>query len=136
MVKSLKNVYWGGGQGVPRHPGSIPVLRMGGGVSPPRVHENLRKIDSPSFWLLLGAPGSVWESLASILAARNRFLMDFPSQLGTPNQPKSFKNRCLDAFHLGLHFLIDFWWTFASNFDPLNLKNRAPAAARARSVKN
>ena len=29
-------------------------------------------------------------------------------QLGTQNLLKSFKNRCQDAFHLGLHFLIDF----------------------------
>ena len=53
-----------------------------------------------------------------------RFLIDFDPQLGTKNRPKSLTNRCQDAFHLGLHFLIDVWWIFAPNFDPRNIKNR------------
>ena len=35
--------------------------------------QNLLEIDFPSFWLLLGASRSVWESLESILAARKWF---------------------------------------------------------------
>ena len=38
----------------------------------------------------------------------NRFWFDFASQLGSQNPPKSMKNRCQDAFHLGLDFLMDF----------------------------
>ena len=44
----------------------------------------------------------------------------FCFQLGTPNPTKLFKNRCQDAFHLGLHVWIDFWLIFASTWDPLN----------------
>ena len=32
-------------------------------------------------------------------------------------------NRCQEAFHLGVHFLIDFSSIFAPNFDPQNLEN-------------
>ena len=48
--------------------------------------------------------------------------MDFAPQLGTQNRPKSLKNRCQDAFHLGLHFLIDFWSVFALNLDAFDPK--------------
>ena len=51
-----------------------------------------------------------------------RFLIDFASQLGTQNPTKSLKNRCQDAFHLGLLFSIDFWTTFVPNFDPSDFK--------------
>ena len=66
---------------------------------------------------------------------QDRFLIDFGSQLVTPerlgsilhpnlgqNPPKSLKNRCQDAFHLGLHFLIDFWSVLALNLDPFHPK--------------
>ena len=43
-------------------------------------------------------------------------------QLGTQNPPKSLKNRCQDAFHLGLHFLIDFWSDLALNLDAFDPK--------------
>ena len=42
----------------------------------------------------------------------------FPSQLGSQNRSKSQKNRCQDAIHLGLRFLIHFWSVLASNFYP------------------
>ena len=53
---------------------------------------------------------------------QNRFWVDFAYQLGTNNLPKSFQNRCQDAFHLGLHLWIVFWSVFVSNFDPFDLK--------------
>ena len=65
----------------------------------------------------------------------NLFLLDFPSQLGNKKQPKSIKNRCQHTPYLGLQFLIDCYSSFAPNFYPRNLKNRAPAAARARFLK-
>ena len=34
----------------------------------------------------------------------DRYWLDFASQLGIPNRPKSIKNRCQDAFHLGFYF--------------------------------
>ena len=37
-----------------------------------------------------------------------RSWLRFPSQLASQNRPKSKKNRCQDAIHLGLRFLIDF----------------------------
>ena len=48
--------------------------------------------------------------------------MDFAPQLGTQNRPKSLKNRCQDAFHLGLNFLIDFWSVFGLNLDAFDRK--------------
>ena len=66
----------------------------------------------------------------------DRSRLDFRPQLGTKNRPKSLKNRCQDALRLGSRFLIDFSSICALNFDPRNLKNRAPAAARARILKN
>ena len=50
----------------------------------------------------------------------DRFLVHFASQLASQNPLKCVKNRCQDAFHLGLHFWIDFWLIFAPNLDPLN----------------
>ena len=38
--------------------------------------------------------------------------------------------------HVDFIFWSFFWWLFASNFDPWNLKNQALAAARARFIKN
>ena len=60
------------------------------------------------------------------------FLADVPSQLGSPNLPNSIKNRCQDAFHLGLHFWIDVWSICAPNLDPQILKNQSTASAKAR----
>ena len=37
-----------------------------------------------------------------------RSWLDFASQLCSQNPPTSMKNRCQDAFHLGLDFLMDF----------------------------
>ena len=48
------------------------------------------------------------------------FLVRFASQLASQNPLKCVKNRCQDAFHLGLHVWIDFWLIFAPNLDPLN----------------
>ena len=93
------------------------------------------KSNFSSSWLLLGASGNFWEFLGASENVSDRFLVDFPPQLGTKNRPKSIKNRCQDAFHLGLRFLINFWSPFGPNFDPRDLKNRAPAAARARFFK-
>ena len=50
----------------------------------------------------------------------DRFLVHFASQLASQNPLKCVKNRCQDAFHLGLHVWIDFWLIFAPNLDPLN----------------
>ena len=50
---------------------------------------------------LLGRPGHQVGASWGVLEA------SWP-QLGRPNPPKSLKNRCQDAFHLGIHFLIDF----------------------------
>ena len=38
----------------------------------------------------------------------SRSWLDFPPQLASQNPPKSIKNRCQEAIHLGLQFLIDF----------------------------
>jgi hypothetical protein len=45
------------------------------------------------------------------------------SKIGSQNPPKSIKNRCQEAIHLELHFLIVFSLIFGANFDPKNLKN-------------
>ena len=54
--------------------------------------------------------------------------------------PNTNKNRLrIDAkmrSHVGFNFWFFLRWFFASNFDPRNLKNQAPAAARARFIKN
>ena len=63
-------------------------------------------------------------------------LIDFPSQLGSRNTLKSFTNRCQEAFHLGFRFFIDLCLMFAPNVDQQITKNPAPAAARARFLKN
>ena len=68
-----------------------------------------------------GALGASWGPRANFIdfwSIFDRFLIDFASQLGTQNPTKLFKNRCQDAFRLGLHFLIDFWSIFAPNFYP------------------
>ena len=51
-----------------------------------------------------------------------RSWLRFPSQLAFQNRPKSKKNRCQDAIHLGLRFLIDFWSVLALNLDPFDPK--------------
>ena len=51
-----------------------------------------------------------------------RSWLRFPSQLASQNRPKSKKNRCQDAIHLGLRFLIDFWSVLALNLDPFDFK--------------
>ena len=65
-------------------------------------------------------PKAIWIYFSSIFKAN---LPPTWLQLGSENPPKSLKNRCQDAFHLGRRFLIDFWSIFAPNFDPRNLKN-------------
>ena len=64
-----------------------------------------------------------------------RSWLDFAGQLASQNPPKSIKNRCQEAIHLGLQFLVEFWLIFGANFDSWTLKNQAPAAARARFIK-
>ena len=51
--------------------------------------------------------------------------LDFASQLGSPNPPKSMKNRCQDAFSCWPSFWIDFSSIFTRNFDPQILQNHA-----------
>ena len=52
----------------------------------------------------------------------DRFLVHFASQLASQNPLKCVKNRCQDAFHLGLHLWIVFWSVLVSNLDPLDRK--------------
>ena len=59
-----------------------------------------------------------------------------PSKLAPQNRPKSNDNRCQGAFHLVLGFVIDFRSIFLRNLDAPIMKNRAPAAARARFLRN
>ena len=66
----------------------------------------------------------------------DRSLIGFWSQLGPQNGAKSSQNRFQDAFLLAYHFRIDFSSIFEPILDPQILKNRAPAAARARFSKN
>ena len=56
-----------------------------------------------------------WASLGRLLARpRHQFGASWGvleaswPQLGRPNPPTALKNRCQDAFHLRIHFLIDF----------------------------
>ena len=51
-----------------------------------------------------------------------RSWLRFPSQLASQNRSKSKKNRCQDAIHLGLRFLIDFWSVLALNLNPFDPK--------------
>jgi hypothetical protein len=51
-------------------------------------------------------------------AVFNPFGLDFPPQLGTEKPPKSIKNRCRDAFHLGLDVWIDFCWILLQTWTP------------------
>ena len=95
----LKNLDLGGRTihppGWPRH-----------GLTPPRTFQNHWKIVS-----FLNPFSN---------AFLDRFLVHFASQLASQNPLKCVKNRCQDAFHLGLHVWIDFWLIFAPNLDPLN----------------
>ena len=50
--------------------------------------------------------------------------------------PKSIKNRCRAATRLDLRLLLNCSSPFGPNFDLRDLKNPAPAAARARFLKN
>ena len=43
-------------------------------------------------------------------------------QKPTKIHQKSIKNRCQEAFHLGLHFLIDVWSVFGLNLDAFDPK--------------
>ena len=65
MVLFLKNVLWG----VVRE----YSVTLAHGFTPNLALSNLVEIDFPSFWLLLGAPRSVWEPLEAILAAGECF---------------------------------------------------------------
>ena len=48
--------------------------------------------------------------------------------LPTPrNRPKSNKNRCQEAPHLGLQILFDFWWIFHRFLHPWNPQNHKKA---------
>ena len=95
----LKNLDLGGRTihppGWPRH-----------GLTPPKTFQNQSKIVS-----FLNPFSN---------AFLDRFLVHFASQLASQNPLTCVKNRCRDAFHLGLHFWIDFWLIFAPNLDPLN----------------
>ena len=42
----------------------------------------------------------------------NGFLIDFPTQVASQNLPKSTKNRCQEALHLGLRILMKFYQIF------------------------
>ena len=42
----------------------------------------------------------------------NGFLTDFPTQVASQNLPKSTKNRCQEALHLGLRILMKFYQIF------------------------
>ena len=59
-----------------------------------------------------------WTQVVVHLAAFRTTWLLFLFQLGFQNWSKSKKNRCQDAFHLGLRFLIDFWSVWAVNLDP------------------
>ena len=63
----FEKIFWG--EHIPRQTNFVPVLWN----HPHPAFYNLLEIDFPSFWLLLGASRSVWESLESILAARKWF---------------------------------------------------------------
>ena len=69
-------------------------------------------------------------------AVFDRFLVDFPSQLGTKNRPKSLQKsmpRCIPSWGPFFdRFLID----CCSQLPHPNPENRAPAAAGARFLKN
>ena len=62
-------------------------------------------------------------------------LVDFPTQLGPPNPPKSKKNRCQEALYVGLQILIDFGSIFAPNFDPRILGNHCFSIGKTRFFK-
>jgi len=44
-------------------------------------------------------------------------MASFGSQVGPQNRLKSKENRVQEAFHLGLHFLIDFYYIFGLIFE-------------------
>ena len=69
-------------------------------------------------------PKPMWKRPNLFGSIFHRFLRLTCLQLGSPNPPKSFKNRCQDAFHLGLHLWIDFWSIFAPNFYPRKTTKR------------
>ena len=108
-----------------------PSDDLGPKCLPSMIAGPLLAVQGSIFW------ASCWLSFFHYFfdAFLGRSWLRFPSQLASQNRSKSKKNRCQDAIHLGLRFLIDFWSIFTPNFDPQNLKNRAPAAARARFFK-
>ena len=101
-----------------RHPGSWVLVfpELGSGSTP----------------FLPGRTRPLPKSTTIFDVFRHRFLIVFPPKLAPRNRPKSNDNRCQGAFHLVLGFVIDFRSIFLRNLDAQIMKNRAPAAARAR----
>ena len=86
--------------------------------------------------LLPGRTRPLAKSITIFDVFRHRFWIVFPPELADRNRPKSNDNRCQGAFHLVLGFVIDFRSIFLRNLDAQIMKNRAPAAARARFLRN
>ena len=86
--------------------------------------------------LLPGRTRPLAKSITIFDVFRHRFWIVFPPELADRNRPKSNDNRCQGAFHLVLGFVIDFRSIFLRNLDAPIMKNRAPAAARARFLRN
>ena len=51
-----------------------------------------------------------------------------------PKSTNIDQNRCQDALHFRLHFLIDFWSILAPNLDLLDLKKRGFSLRKIKSV--
>ena len=104
-------------------------LRGGGGVYPtlkggtlPRTQDPLRRAGLEILIATFLAISLLFFFASFFDAFLGRSWLRFPSQLASQNRPKSKKNRCQDAIHLGLRFLIDFWSVLALNLDPFDPK--------------
>ena len=125
MVKSLKSVYWGGVRESRSPPPHTPTAHW--------------KPVKNRFLELLAASGSSWERLGipGIDSGCQESIFDgFSIPTWHPKPIKIVQKsmpRCIPSWTRFFYwFLVDFYFQLR----PLNLKNRAPAAARARSMKN
>ena len=106
-----------------------PTLCGGGGVYPTLKGGTLPRTQDPGWRESVGILIATFLAISLLFffasffdAFLGRSRLWFPSQLGSQNRPKSKKNRCQDAIHLGLRFLIDFWSVLALNLDPSDFK--------------
>ena len=101
--QNLKGFWWGGGPG---HVGEEFSPSLVGGI--PRTQDPGGRASLEILVATFLAISLLFFFPSFFEAFLGRSWLQFPSQLASQNRSKSKKNRCQDAIHLGLRFLIDF----------------------------